>query len=130
MLGIVAAVLGALIAGIFSLMPMTPDPSGAASHEPPVSGQGFFDEEIFLSRDRGPTGTTVKVSGEGFDPGASVKLYFHTTEIGRTKANGQGKFSNVAVEIPSGYAMVAPKQFFISGSSGASSADAPFMLTG
>jgi len=67
---------------------------------------------VFLSRDSGPGGTTVNVSGEGYSPGERVVIRFHTEQIGATTANDQGAFSNVAVVIPMSFSQFAPQQFW------------------
>jgi hypothetical protein len=87
---------------------------------------------LFLNRDSGPGGTTVKVSGEGFGPGERVTFRFHVEQVGTTKANGEGKFSNVSLTIPSTLSQFAPQQFNLSatGSASLKSATAPFQLTG
>jgi hypothetical protein len=87
---------------------------------------------LFLNRDSGPGGTTVKVSGEGFGPGERVTFRFHVEQVGTTKANGEGKFSNVSLTIPSTLSQFAPQQFNLSATGRASlkSATAPFQLTG
>jgi hypothetical protein len=64
----------------------------------------------------------VKVSGEGFPANAPVVIHFHTQQIGDTTTNGDGKFSNVAVTIPTSFSQFAPQQFFIQAVSGAMSA--------
>lgn len=46
----------------------------------------------------------VLVSGEGFAPGERVLLYLHLDQIGETKADDAGKFSDVAVTIPASFA--------------------------
>src|SRR5438477_6074767 len=68
---------------------------------------------IFLSRTSGPGGSVVKVSGEGFAPNEEVVLRFHTDEVGRTRADAAGRFSNVAVTIPTSFSKFAPQQFEI-----------------
>lgn len=85
---------------------------------------------VFVNPTSGAGGTVVKVSAEGFPANAPVVIYFHTEQIGDTTTNGDGKFSNVAVTIPTSFSQFAPQQFFIQAVSGAMSAQTPFMLTG
>lgn len=87
---------------------------------------------VFLSRDSGPGGTTVQVSGEGFAPTERVVISFHTEEIGSTTANGEGRFSNVAVAIPESFSQFAPAQFDViaHGETSLQTATAPFTISG
>jgi hypothetical protein len=87
---------------------------------------------VFLSRDSGPGGATVNVSGEGFSPSERVIIRFHTEQIGVTKASDQGRFSNVAVVIPTSFSRFAPQQFDVValGEESLRAAQAPFTITG
>lgn len=87
---------------------------------------------VFVNRDRGPGGTTVLVSGEGFAPGQRVVIRFHTEQIGSTTANAEGRFANVAVTIPTSFSKFAPQQFDIvaDGEGIGSHAATPFTITG
>jgi hypothetical protein len=87
---------------------------------------------VFLSRDSGPGGSTVKVSGQGFAPGERVVLRFHTDQVGDTTADSAGKFANVAVSIPTSYSKFAPQQFSISadGQNSDIHGEAQFTITG
>ena len=87
---------------------------------------------VFLNRDSGPGGSTVRVSGEGYEPGERVVIFFHTEQIGSTTASDQGKFANVAVTIPTSFSEFAPQQFFIRarGESSLREPTAPFTITG
>jgi hypothetical protein len=108
---------------------LSPPPAVSPPPPPPVlSGPA----SVFSNRDSGPGGTTVLVSGEGFDPGERVVLRFHTDQIGSTTANGDGKFSNVAVTIPTTLSEFAPRQFELiaTGQSSVRTATTPFTLTG
>jgi hypothetical protein len=97
---------------------------------------GGFDPSnpasIFLSTTSGPGGSTVKVSGEGFAPDEEVVISFHTEEMGRTRTNGDGKFSNVTVTIPKTFSKFAPQKFDIvaNGRTSIKSAQAQFTLSG
>jgi hypothetical protein len=87
---------------------------------------------VFLSRDSGPGGTSVNVSGEGFAPGERVVIRFHTEQIGSTTASGEGSFANVSVEIPTSFSQFAPQQFGVvaTGEQSVRSGEAPFTITG
>jgi hypothetical protein len=109
--------------------------SGQVTQEPPdPGGRGNPAEpaEVFLSRDGGPGGTEVNVSGQGFAPTEDVVIRFHTEQIGRTTTNADGRFSNVEVTIPGTFSFAAPQQFTViaSGEQSIKSAQAPFQLTG
>ncbi len=107
--------------------------AGSSSVEQPqIPDDPFGSAEVFLSRDSGPGGTEVNVSGEGFASGEDVVIRFHTEQIGRTTANDDGRFSNVGVTIPSSFSFAAPQQFSVvaTGEQSAKSAQAPFQLTG
>ncbi len=138
-----AAIASAIIGGLFLLATTQSNESGgggtadgggtvAPTITAPNIDDFFSPASVFLSRDSGPGGTTVNVSGEGFQAGERVVIRFHTEEIGSTTANDAGSFSNVAVEIPDSFSQFAPKQFKIvaGGQSSIKSADAPFTLSG
>jgi hypothetical protein len=123
-------VLAALIAGLLAWSPWngktTPNP-------PPISVSAFTqpgNPSVFVNPTSGAGGTLVRVSGDGFPANAHVVIYFHTEQIGDTTTNGNGKFSDVAVTIPTSFSQFAPQQFFIHAESGAFFAQTPFMLTG
>ncbi|SRR5260370_40087537 len=98
---------------------------------PTSSGQAATgNPSVFVNPTSGAGGTVVKVSGEGFPANARVISNFHTEQIGDTTTNGDSKFSNVAVTIPTSFSQFAPLQFYILAVSGAMSAETPFMLTG
>jgi len=90
------------------------------------------ETSIFLSLTGGPAGSQVKVSGEGFAPGETVVLRFHTSEVGTTVANEAGSFSSVEVTVPQEYAVFAPQQFQViaTGKLSVRSARAPFTVSG
>jgi hypothetical protein len=110
---------------------IAPPSSTPPSPSAPPSPQST-NASVFTNRDNGPGGTTILVSGEGFAPGERVVLRFHTEQIGSPTANGEGRFSNVAVTIPSSFSKFAPQQFQITatGESSIRSAQTPFTITG
>jgi hypothetical protein len=106
---------------------------GNGGNEPEIpTDLNVGSASVFLSRDSGPGGTTVNVSGEGYSPGERVVIRFHTEQIGATTANDQGAFSNVAVVIPMSFSQFAPQQFDVvaSGEQSLQAATAPFTITG
>lgn len=141
----VVTVLGglavAVVNGFFGLIKDNPFGSGPTTgvvvttaagdpKQPDPTVRGMFDPSLFTNKDSGATGAEVKLSGEGFPPNAKVVLRFHTTQIGETRTNGEGKFSNVAVKVPSGYGQFAPQQFDFVASASPFTGQTPFMLTG
>jgi len=135
LIGAVATIIAAVVATVIAssgdspASPTVPGPVPTAVSPQPVREP----PSVFLSRDSGPAGTEVRVSGEGFAPGERVVLRFHIEQIGSTTADGEGKFSNMTVIIPGSlYSRAAPHQFSVSGSGQSSlqRADAPFTITG
>ena len=125
-------VLAALIAGLLAWSPWN---SGTHNPPPPVPTTSVVstlpgNPSIFVNPTSGAGGTPVRVSGDGFPANAHVVIFFHTEQIGDTTANGAGKFSDVAVTIPTDFSQFAPQQFFIHADSDAFDAQTPFMLTG
>ncbi len=136
-IGAFATIAAALIGGFFLLL--------ANSDDRPTDPGGGFENPggfeapdittataVYLSVDNGPAGTTVNVSGEGFQANERVVLRFHTEQIGTTQTNDAGSFSNVAATIPGSFSDFAPQQFSIiaTGQSSVRTATAPFTLTG
>lgn len=74
----------------------------------------------------------MKVSGEGFQPGESIVISMHTTQIGTTTASPAGTFSGVEVTVPNEFGVFAPQQFFViaNGKSSIKAARAPFTVSG
>jgi hypothetical protein len=90
------------------------------------------ETNIFLSETSGPTGSKLKVSGEGFQPGETIVISMHTTQIGTTTASPAGSFSGVEVTVPEEFGVFAPQQFFViaNGKSSIRAARAPFTVSG
>ena len=84
---------------------------------------------IFLNRDSGPAGTTVAVSGKGFQPDEAITLRFHTETVGHTTADGQGKFEAVSVEVPGDWQFTGQFGFIATGESSIKSAEREFRVT-
>jgi hypothetical protein len=66
--------------------PPSPVPPPRPSLVPPPPPSLPGPASLFTNRDSGPGGTTVLLSGDGFDPGERVVLRFHTEQIGSTTA--------------------------------------------
>lgn len=128
--------VGAIIAALITRGGGGGDADASGGTEPridvPIVDVGRTTARVFLNRDSGAGGTTVLVSGEGFEPGERVVLRFHTEQIGSTTASDAGSFANVAVTIPTSFGDFAPQQFEIiaEGDDSIRSARAPFQLTG
>lgn len=128
---------GAVIAALIASSGKEPIP-GSPGPPQVVSGPIFpklplvARPSVFLSRDSGPAGTVVRVSGEGFAPGERVVVRFNTEQIGSTTADDAGKFSNVAIIIPGSFAQFAPQQFWViaTGHNSIGHDAAPFTITG
>jgi hypothetical protein len=134
---ITVAVIGAvatITAAVISQRGCSSESPSAGGNEPsitlPTIGGG--NASVFLNRDSGPGGSTVRVSGEGYSPNERVVIRFHTEQIGTTRTNKSGKFSDVAVTIPTSFSKFAPQQFDIiaTGQSSLRTALAPFTISG
>jgi TIR domain len=85
-------------------------PSSRPSSSPPASPSASPSASV--SPAGGAGGTMVHVSGSGFPANARVDIDFSGDQLGITTTNGDGKFSNVAVIIPTG-ASDAPDRYVI-----------------
>lgn len=87
---------------------------------------------VFLSLTGGPAGSTVRVSGTGFQPGETVTIRFHTDQVASTVASEAGAFTSVEITVPESYGAFAGVQFNViaSGESSIKSARAPFTVSG
>jgi hypothetical protein len=108
-----------------------PSPTALSEPSPTPSPADSQPPSIFLSKLSGPKGTKVSVSGEHFRGGEEIEVRFHTTEVGRTRANAAGVFT-IEITIPGDYSMFAPSDFQIDafGRSSVRDAKAQFRLTG
>ncbi len=106
--------------------------SGPAITPPQFSFPADVETNIFLSETSGPTGSKLKVSGEGFQAGETVVISMHTTQVGTTTASSAGAFSGVEITVPEEFGVFAPQQFFViaNGKSSIRSARAPFTVSG
>lgn len=87
---------------------------------------------VFLSETGGPAGSSVRVSGTGFQPGETVTIRFHTDQVASTVASEAGAFTSVEITVPASYGAFAGVQFMViaSGESSIKSARAPFTVGG
>ena len=119
--GIIVAVAAALILARVQGPGDGPGPGDPQDPGGPVA--------IYLNKDSGPPGTTVRVSGMGFAAAESVTLRFHTEVIGHTETDGQGAFDNVSVEVPSDWRFTGQFTFVATGESSVTSAQREFRVT-
>ncbi len=72
------------------------------------------------------------MSGENYAPSEDVEIRFGGEVVGRPTTNKQGKFSNVAVEVPTSLSPFAPFQVEVvpTGKTSIKWATAPFKVTG
>ena len=98
----------------------------------PVPNPPNVETNIFLSETSGPAGSTLKVSGEGFQPGETIVITMHTTQVGTTTASPAGKFSSVEITVPEKFGVFAGTQYNVTARGKASIkwAMAPFTVSG
>ena len=142
-LGVVTAVVG-LLTAVLGLVPsLRPwqtegGPTTPALEHPSTSpstndpGDLRTPASVYLSKESGPGGATVKVSGENYAAKERVEISFGGEVVGRPTTNDQGKFSNVAVEVPESLSHFAPFQVEVvaTGKTSIKWATAPFQVTG
>jgi hypothetical protein len=119
--GILVTVLAALILARIQGPGEDPPPKDLGRPGGPVA--------IYLNRDSGPPGTTVRVSGKGFAAGEPVTLRFHAQVVGHTETDGQGAFDSVSVEVPSDWEFIGQFVFVALGESSVRSAQREFRVT-
>src|SRR4051812_513969 len=88
-----ATVVAALIGLLAVVVPRIGGDGGSGTQgtvDRVVVGSGTAS--VFLNSLSGPGGSTIKVSGKGFAPNEEIVIRFHTTEVGSTTANSEGKF--------------------------------------
>jgi hypothetical protein len=109
------AVFLAIVAAIpLIVVPIISRSYGSPSATPPASrpASPSASRSASVSPASGAGGTVVHVSGSGFPANARVDIDFSGDRLGITTTNGDGKFSNVAVTIPTG-ASDAPDKYEI-----------------
>jgi hypothetical protein len=134
-LGLVTAVLGL----VPSLRPWQADSASTTTvSRPDVNlptnppGDLRTPASVYVSKESGPGGASVKVSGENYAPRERVEIRFGGEVVGSPTTNEQGKFSNVAVEVPASLSQFAPFQVEVvaTGKTSIKWATAPFQITG
>ena len=98
----------------------------------PLPNPPNVETNIFLSETSGPAGSKLKISGEGFQPGETIIITMHTTQVGTTTASQSGTFSSVEITVPEQFSVFAPKQYSVTARGNASVkwAMAPFTVSG
>jgi hypothetical protein len=119
--GIIVTVVAALILARINGPGDDPPPEDPRRPGGPVA--------IYLNRDSGPPGTTVRVSGKGFAAEEPVTVRFHTEVVAHTETDGQGAFDNVSVEVPSDWRFSGQFTFVATGESSVKSAQREFRVT-
>jgi hypothetical protein len=112
--------------------PMPPGGNGPTITVPPFSFPPNLETNIFLSETSGPAGSTLKVSGEGFQPGETIVITMATTQVGTTTASPAGKFSSVEITVPEKFGVFEGTQFRVTarGKASIKFASAPFTVSG
>ncbi|MER3404300.1 MAG: hypothetical protein C4289_03285 [Chloroflexota bacterium] len=103
-------------------------PGGLATPTRTPTGTPTTTRSLSLSPSSGPVGTTVQVTGTGFQPGEIVNLYFtstRTSPIASVAADDLGRISAQITmpEMPAGYRLIAAK-----GSSSGATASKSFKI--
>lgn len=122
--GIVIVVVSVGVDGDPSVGPTPGNGSTTTQPDPPVSPRGETTLEV--SPDRGPAGTTVTMSGAGFQPGERVRIRFHTTQIADVRADDDGRFHDVSGDIPADWRFTSQFDIVATGESSLRSTREPF----
>ena len=127
----IAGILGTVIAAVLVavIVPWVTGPAVEPSPSPKDPAQGGGSVAIYLNRDSGAAGTTVRVSGQGFAAGEEITLRFHTETVGHTGADGQGRFEAVSVDVPDDWPFTGQFAFVATGESSVRSAQREFRVT-
>ena len=106
--------------------------NGPSVTTPPFTFPPNTETNIYLSETSGPAGSTLKVSGEGFQAGETIVITMHTTQVGTTTASPAGKFSSVEITVPEKFGVFAGTQYNVTARGKASIkwAMAPFTVSG
>lgn len=124
--GIVVTVVGGLILAFVQGW-ITWPPGGldraTPSQWPPA------EVKVFLDKLSGPPGTVVRTSGEGFSPGETVTIRFHTEQCAQTSADPSGTFAEVSCTIPKDWRFKGQFNIIASGAGSIRAATAAFRVT-
>jgi hypothetical protein len=90
------------------------------------------EADMTISPTSGPSGTTVTASGSGFQPGETIELRVHTDRVAEIRADSNGAFSGVRLQVrdPLGGGFPVDRQVSVSatGRSSIKHAEEPFEL--
>jgi hypothetical protein len=125
----VAGILSGIIVTVLAALILARITGPGEDPGPEVPDQPGGPVAIYLNRDSGSPGTTVRVSGKGFAAEESVTLRFHTEVVGHTETDGQGAFDSVSVEVPSDWKFTGQFTFVATGESSVKSALREFRVT-
>ena len=130
---IIAAIIGAIGVVLAALIPIylhsrsdTPSPPSGPS---PIADSTAV-AEIFTSKESGPRGTQLDVSGQNFGAGELVVIRVDTQQVAKTRADSQGAFTNVEITIPSQFPANWQATIVATGQSSVRSATQPFQISG
>jgi hypothetical protein len=94
---------------------------------PPEKPAG--ETSVTVSPASGPVGTSVTVSGTGFDPVETVEIRFHVGVQMTKVTDARGAFSDAVIRVPSGSFKGFPYSVTVTGKRSIKSASAPFNVT-
>jgi hypothetical protein len=108
--------------------PQSPPRAVAPPAAPPHSPSD--EPALKLRPTTGPLGSWITVAGQGFQPGERVVILLSTNELGDTRADARGRFSNKRVQLPSvsEYPFPGQEQIRAEGDSSIRSVSRPFDL--
>jgi hypothetical protein len=127
---IIAAIIGAIGVILAALIPIylharsdTPPSTNPATHSTAVA-------EIFTSKESGPRGAQLDVSGQNFDAGELIEIRVDTQRVATTRADSRGAFTNVQITIPSQFPANWQATIIATGRTSVKSATQPFQISG
>ena len=139
----VAGILGTVIATVIAAVVVAQITAGPGPERPradPGGGQPTAQQstsadsphgkaKLYTNKDSGSAGTKLQLSGVGFAPGEDVTLLFHTSTVGHTQADDEGKFSDVSAKVPKDWPFTGQFAFIATGESSLATATREFQVT-
>jgi hypothetical protein len=130
LVGVLVTVLGGLVLSfIQGWIPWPSSSTGPSVSSSVPSRPGSTETKVFLNRLSGPAGTLVRVSGEGFAAGETVRIRFHVEQCAETVADASGTFAEVSCRIPGDWRFKGSFDIVANGASSIRFASAPFRVT-
>jgi hypothetical protein len=136
---VLLGLFGVILVVVGLLLPASSPNPGPPTPSPALSTGGFTipsipqppteETRISLSPGSGPPGTQILVSGAGFEANESVDIRLADGSVQETKADDRGRFSNVPIQIPSGWPFTGPFHIVAEGKSSLMFDDAEFTVT-